>query len=96
MLRALKFLFVACFFLTLLAALAIGGVVIGLNTAPGGNSRRRKSIGFAGPQLAISGLGGHFPADLKLASLRLADAQGPWLTGDGSGTALAAGRAAAP
>jgi translocation and assembly module TamB len=82
MLRALKFLGFVCGFLVLLAVLAVGGLLIGLNTGAGREFAVAQINRLAGPEIAISGLGGHFPADVKLASLRLADAHGTWLTGE--------------
>ena len=82
MLRTLKFVALGCGFLLLLLALVAGGLVVGLNTGAGRQFATAEINRFAGPQIAISGLGGHFPADLKLASLRLKDGRGTWLTGD--------------
>ncbi|HVE21221.1 MAG TPA: translocation/assembly module TamB domain-containing protein [Acidocella sp.] len=82
MLRTLKILLRLCGFLILLAVLAMGGLVIGLNTGAGRHFAVTQINRLLGPQIEISGLGGHFPADLKLASLRMADAQGTWLTGE--------------
>ncbi len=61
--------------------LALGAVVVGLNTAPGQRFAQREINRLAGPDVQISGLSGHFPADIKLARLRLADKSGIWLTG---------------
>ncbi|HTJ90696.1 MAG TPA: translocation/assembly module TamB domain-containing protein [Acidocella sp.] len=82
MLRALKFLGFACGLLVLLAVLAVGGLVIGLNTDAGRQFAVAQINRLVGPEIAVSGLGGHFPSDLKLASLRVADAQGTWLSGE--------------
>jgi translocation and assembly module TamB len=57
-------------------------VLIALNSQSGRNFAAAEINHFAGPQMAITGLSGHFPADLKLAHLTVSDAQGPWLTGD--------------
>ena len=81
MLRTLKFLLFCVGALLLLAVLIVAGVLIGLNTSAGRHFAVREINRFAGPRIAVSGLGGHFPTDLKLASLRLADAHGTWLTG---------------
>lgn len=81
MLRTLKILLRLCGFLILLAVLGVGGLVIGLNTGAGRHFAMTQINRLLGPQIEISGLGGHFPADLKLASLRMADEQGTWLTG---------------
>jgi translocation and assembly module TamB len=81
MLRALKYLSYLVGFLVLLAVVVVGGALIGLNTGAGRQFAAQKINRLAGPRIAISGLGGHFPADIKLASLRVADTQGTWLTG---------------
>jgi translocation and assembly module TamB len=82
MLRALKLLLLMLLGCGFLVVLAAGGLMVGLNTGAGRHLAVAQINRLAGPQIAISGLGGHFPADLKLASLHLADAQGTWLTGE--------------
>jgi translocation and assembly module TamB len=81
MLRALKYLLFCFGLLLLLVVLAVGGLFIALNTGAGRHFAEQKINRLAGPQIAITGLGGHFPADIKLAALRLNDARGTWLTG---------------
>jgi translocation and assembly module TamB len=66
--------------LLLLFTAIVGGAWIALNTAPGRALAEREINHFAAPDLHISGLAGHFPADLKLASLSLADANGVYAT----------------
>ncbi len=81
MLRTLKLLSGLIVLLLLVVVLAVGGALIGLNTGAGRHFAEQKINHFAGPRIVISGLGGHFPADIKLASVSVADAQGVWLTG---------------
>ena len=66
-----------CLVVTLLVVL--GGLVVGLNTGTGRNLAVRAINKLAGPTVTIAGLGGHFPADLKLQDLQLADDSGVWL-----------------
>ncbi len=62
--------------------LAIVVVFVGLNTGAGRAFAEKEINHFAAGQITISGLAGHFPADLKLAHLNVTDANGVWLTGD--------------
>jgi translocation and assembly module TamB len=78
--RALRALLGILAVLVLLALLPLG-VVVALNTAAGRAFAVQEVNYFAGPQLRIAGLAGHFPADIKLASLRMSEGQGAWLTG---------------
>ncbi len=57
--------------------------VVGLNTATGRAFAQREINHIAGPDVRINGLGGHFPADIKIASLRLADAKGVYARAQG-------------
>jgi translocation and assembly module TamB len=57
-------------------------ILVGLNTGAGRNFAAREINHFGAGQIEISGLGGHFPADLKIAHLAVADAKGVWLSGD--------------
>ncbi len=71
--------------LLLLAAglplLALGGICMGLNTGAGRAFAQRQLNRLLAPGIHISGLSGHFPADIKLTSLTLADSSGIWLSG---------------
>ena len=73
--RALRIL------LGLIVALIVvlGGLVVGLNSNAGRLLVAREVNKYAGPSLQISGLGGHFPADIKLRDLQLGDGSGVWL-----------------
>jgi translocation and assembly module TamB len=68
-------------FLVLLLLLAVGGVLVGLNTSSGRALAVREINHLAGPGVSVSGLAGHFPADIKLASVQVADTSGVWLSG---------------
>src|SRR5271168_5046451 len=81
--RFLRTLAEMLFFLLLLLVVVVGGAVVALNTQAGRDFAVAKINEFAGPQIRISGLTGHFPADIKLASLSVADKNGVWLTGSG-------------
>ena len=69
--------------LLLLPVLAVAGLFVALNTAGGRHFAEREINRLAAPGVRISGLGGHFPADLRLATLNLADPHGVWLTATG-------------
>jgi translocation and assembly module TamB len=69
--------------LLVILVVALGGLVIGLNTGAGRNLAAREINKMASPTVTISGLGGHFPADLKLQDLQLADDDGVWLHATG-------------
>lgn len=57
-------------------------VMVGLNTGAGRNFAMREINQLAAGKIHITGLAGHFPADIKLAHLAVADDTGIWLTGD--------------
>jgi translocation and assembly module TamB len=65
----------------LLSVIAVGGVWVGLNTVAGRVFAVREINRFAGPEISVSGLSGHFPTDIKLSSVSVADKNGIWLTG---------------
>ncbi len=65
--------------LVLLLGLAVTGMVIALNTGAGRQFAVKEINRLAGPAVRVAGLGGHFPADIKLQSLQLTDATGIWL-----------------
>ncbi|MBB5373227.1 translocation/assembly module TamB domain-containing protein [Acidocella aromatica] len=67
--------------LLLLPVLAVTGLCVALNTGGGRHFAEAEINSLAGPTVHVTGLAGHFPADLKLSSLTLADKTGPWLTG---------------
>jgi translocation and assembly module TamB len=73
-------------FLTLVVVLPVAAVAvvwIGLNTGAGRQCAVREINKLAGPGVQVAGLGGHFPADVMLRHLALADADGVYATADG-------------
>lgn len=58
------------------------GLVVGLNSQTGRNFAVREINQIAAGKIQITGLAGHFPADLKIAHLAVADNTGVWLTGN--------------
>lgn len=66
-----------------IVVLAVGGVFLGLNSEAGRDFAVREINRLAGPMVQVQGLGGHFPADMKLADVQVADADGVWLHGTG-------------
>lgn len=81
--RWLKRVLLGLLSLLLLLAALIAGVDIALNSEAGRIVAARQINKYAGSMVRISGLGGHFPADIKLARLDIMDGQGAWLTGAG-------------
>ncbi len=67
----------------MLPVLAVAGVDIALNTAPGRTFAANEINRLAGPGVHVSGLGGHFPLDVKLGGLTLADTHGSYATAQG-------------
>jgi translocation and assembly module TamB len=78
--RALKILAAVLLSLILLVILVIGGVDIALNTGAGRAFAQHKINGLLAGEVHITGLGGHFPEDIKVASASIADRKGVWLT----------------
>ncbi|HQT45846.1 MAG: hypothetical protein B7X08_01110 [Acidocella sp. 20-63-7] len=81
--RGLRILLSVLAAVFLLLLLVLGGSIAALNTAAGRAYVVREINALFGPRVQIAGLAGHFPADLKLASLTLADRDGVWLSGHG-------------
>ena len=77
----LRILLAVALTLVAVVVLALGTVVVGLNSAGGRELAVREINRLAGPMVKIEGLGGHFPADLKLRDVQIADADGVWLHG---------------
>ncbi len=67
--------------LLLLPALAALGLCVALNTGGGRHFAETEINRLAAPTVHITGLAGHFPTDIRLANVTLADAKGTWLTG---------------
>jgi translocation and assembly module TamB len=68
----------------LLIVLAAAGAIMGLNTEAGREFATAKINQLAAGKLTISGLGGHFPDDIKLQNFSVTDQNGVWLTGQGA------------
>jgi translocation and assembly module TamB len=62
--------------------IVVAAAFITLNTGAGRAFAVREINKYAGPDIHVSGLAGHFPADIKLAHVTVADRDGIWLTGD--------------
>ena len=67
--------------LLLLPVLAVTGLFVFLNTGGGRHFAEDEINRLAAPGVRITGLAGHFPADIRLANLSLADKNGVWLSG---------------
>jgi translocation and assembly module TamB len=80
--RNLRILLFVLAIIIAVTLLAVACVFIGLNTAGGRNDAEAEINKLTGSSLKISGLGGHFPGDIKIAKVAVADANGVWLTGD--------------
>jgi translocation and assembly module TamB len=63
--------------------IAVGVIWIGLNTGTGRAFAVREINHLAGPAVQVAGLGGHFPADVTVRSVALADARGVYATANG-------------
>jgi translocation and assembly module TamB len=76
---------VAAFLLVVLGlpVLTVAGADIALNTGSGRAFAMSEINKLAGPDVHVAGLGGHFPLDVKLANVTLADAAGPYATAQG-------------
>ena len=60
-------------------ALLLLAVVLALNTDPGRRLAERLTAQLTGGHVLLTGFGGRFPDDLRLASLQVSDAGGRWL-----------------
>ncbi|HVS78275.1 MAG TPA: hypothetical protein VHE11_15150, partial [Steroidobacteraceae bacterium] len=69
--------------LLLLVLLLIAAVIVIGNFAPGRRLLESETARLTSGKVLISGLGGTFPWDIELASLRLRDAKGEWLSARG-------------
>jgi translocation and assembly module TamB len=79
--RALRWLLGLLLLLLLIIIAVPAGVLVALNSKTGRDFAVRQINQRSGGEILVAGLGGHFPADLKLASLTVADPKGVWLTG---------------
>lgn len=66
--------------LVLLLVLA-AGLVVALNSEVGRQFAVREINKYGADYIHLSGLGGHFPADIKLARFEVMDPKGAWLSG---------------
>ena len=66
----------------LAAVLLLLAAVVALNTDPGRRLAERTTARLSGGRVALSGLAGRFPGDLRLAHLALLDDDGTWLQAD--------------
>ena len=57
------------------------GLVVALNSRTGRDFVVKQVNQRSGGLVHVDGLGGHFPADIKLAGVSVADKDGVWLTG---------------
>ncbi len=80
--RWLKRILLGVLLLLLLLIVAVAGLVVALNSEAGRNVAVREINKFGAAYIQLSGLGGHFPADIKLASFKVLDKDGVWLSGE--------------
>jgi translocation and assembly module TamB len=83
MIRMLRIILTTLLAVLAVLVLAIGTLAVGLNTQGGRDYAVREINRLAGPMVKLSGLGGHFPADIKLRDVQVADASGVWLHATG-------------
>jgi translocation and assembly module TamB len=69
--------------LLLLVLILVAAVVIIGNTAGGRRLLESETAKLTSGRVSIAGLGGRFPADIELASLRLRDPKGVWMSARG-------------
>ncbi|MGE4481274.1 translocation/assembly module TamB domain-containing protein [Acidocella sp.] len=79
--RWLKRILLGLIAVLLLAVLAVAGLVVALNSEAGRQFAVREINHFGKDYVRLGGLGGHFPADIKIPSFQLVDKQGTWLSG---------------
>ena len=69
--------------LLLLIVLLAAAVMVAGNTAPGRRWLASETAKLTSGKVLIAGLGGTFPGDIEIASLRLRDTKGPWMRAQG-------------
>ncbi len=79
--RAVRWLLTLLLLIVLIIIAMPVGLVVALNSKAGRDFAVRQINQRSGGEIFVTGLGGHFPADLKLASVTVADQKGVWLTG---------------
>lgn len=78
----MKIFWAALAILVLVPVLTAAALWVGLNTGYGRGLAVAEINNFAGPQIQIAGLAGHFPADIKLLQVTVSDSQGVYATGE--------------
>jgi len=77
----MRFLVRLLLFLLVIIVAAPAALVVALNSKAGREFVVTQVNQRSGGMLRLNGLGGHFPADIKLAGFTMADQHGVWLTG---------------
>jgi translocation and assembly module TamB len=77
----IRWLFRILLLLAVIIVVVPAGLVVALNSKSGRGLVVRQVNQRSGGMVHVAGLGGHFPADIKLASVSVADRDGVWLTG---------------
>ncbi len=80
--RLLRILLVLLAIVILLPVVVVAALFIALNTGAGRSFAVTEINHFLAGTVQVAGLGGHFPADLKLAHVEVLDAKGVYVTGD--------------
>ncbi len=79
--RVLRWLLGLLILLMVIIVTVPAALVVALNSQAGRDFVVKQINQRSGGMLNVAGLSGHFPAELKLASLTVADKNGVWLTG---------------
>ena len=77
----IRWLFRILLLLVVIILVVPAGLVVALNSKPGRDFAVRQINQRSGGMVTVDGLGGHFPADIKLGNVSVADKNGVWLTG---------------
>ena len=77
----MRFLVRLLLFLLVIIVAVPAALVVALNSKAGREFVVTQVNQRSGGMLRLNGLGGHFPADIKLAGFTMADQHGVWLTG---------------
>lgn len=67
------------FAIVFLLVAVVGGLLFGANTDAGREFMARNIASLSGGQVRIEGIAGHFPDDLRIGKIEMADADGIWL-----------------
>jgi translocation and assembly module TamB len=79
--RMLRWLLGIVIVLVVIIVTVPAALVVALNSKAGRNFVVKQVDQHSGGMVDVTGLGGHFPADIKLAGVTVADKNGVWLTG---------------